>query len=335
MSHNPFWALRVHSTSDGGSSAKLQQMKVEELSAGDVLIQVHYSGVNYKDALAGTGKGKILKFFPLNAGIDASGIVLESKDPRFQPGQKVLVNGCGIGEIDDGGFAELINVKTDYVVPLPPGLTLRESMILGTAGFTAALALHRMEHNGQTPALGPIAVTGASGGVGSFAVQLFSHAGYEVHAISGKPEAVSYLKELGAHKVIAPADLELGNRPLESVKFGGAVDNVGGKLLSQLLAHTQLWGNVSSIGLADSAQLQTTVMPFILRGVSLLGASSNNTPMPLRHQLWQKLSQAWKPAKLDRIVTRTVQLRDLMTAFDDLLNRRVFGRILVEIRRED
>jgi len=328
----PFWSLRIHESA-GQPFAKLQQMTVDELSAGEVVIEVHYSSVNYKDALAATGAGKILKSFPLNGGIDASGIVLESQDPRFKPGQEVLVNGCGIGESYDGGYSEVLRVAADSVVPLPPGLSLRDAMILGTAGFTAALALHRMERNGQTPGLGPILITGASGGVGSFATQLFSQAGYEVHAVSGKHESINYLKTLGAKDVIAPNELNLGTRPLEKVRYGGAVDNVGGELLSQVLAHVQLWGNVASIGMAQSAELHTTVMPFILRGVSLLGTSSNNCTRIVRHEVWKKLGSAWRPKHLDQVVARTIQLKDLMDAFNDLLHRRVQGRIVVEIRK--
>lgn len=328
----PFWALRIHNSGDT-PFAKLQQMTVEELSPGEVTIEVHYSGINYKDALAGSGKGKILKTFPLNGGIDAAGVVIDSKDSRFSRGQEVLVNGCGIGESFDGGYAEVLRVKADSVVPLPSGLTMRESMILGTAGFTAALALYRMEVNGQRPELGPILVTGASGGVGSFAVQLFSQNGYEVHAASGKHESIRYLKNLGATQVIAPEELNLGTHPLEKSRYGGAVDNVGGELLSRLLAHIQLWGNVASIGLAQSHELHTTVMPFILRGVSLLGASSNNCTREVRHKIWSQLAGPWRPKQLEGIVARTVGLKDLIDAFDDLLHRRVQGRILVEIRK--
>ena len=332
MSANTFKALRVHKVGKQ-QEARLQDMAEEELSPGDVLIEVHHSGVNYKDALAVTGKGLILKNFPLNPGIDAAGIVLSSKDPRFAKGQAVLVNGCGTGEVVDGGFAQCLRVKAEFVVPLPNGLSSREAMLLGTAGFTAALALQRMEHNGQRPDLGPILITGASGGVGSFAVQLFAHAGYEVHAVSGKPEATNYLKELGARTVISPQDLQLGSRPLESVRFGGAVDNVGGRLLGQVLAHVQLWGNVAAVGLAESMELHTTVMPFILRGVSLLGTSSNNTPMPLRHELWQKLAGPWKPVHLERVHARTIGLQDIPQACEDLIGRKVQGRILVDVKR--
>ena len=330
---NPFWALRVHAP-EGKPFAKLQQVTLDDLSPGEVVIEVHYSSVNFKDALGATGKGKIFKKFPINAGIDSAGVVLTSIDARFKPGDKVIVTGCGIGESEDGGYSEVLRVKAEHVVPLPSGLSLRESMILGTAGFTAALARARMERNGQTPDLGPILITGASGGVGSIATQVFSQGGYEVHAVSGKHEAIKWLHDLGAKKVIAPGELGLGTRPLESVRYGGAVDNVGGKLLSQILAHVELWGNVASIGLADSAELHTTVMPFILRGVSLLGASSNNTTKELRLELWKKLAGEWKPKELERIVTRTVDLNNLMLAFEDLMNRKAHGRILVEIRKD-
>lgn len=329
----PFWALRIHE-SGGVPYAKLQQVHLEDLTAGEVVVEVCYSSVNYKDALAGSGRGRILKKFPLTAGIDAAGIVRESTDSRFTSGQKVLINGMGIGESYDGGYSEILRVHADSVAPLPEGLTLRESMILGTAGFTAALALKRMENNGQEPGKGPILITGASGGVGSFAVQMFAQKGYEVHAVSGKHEAINYLKKLGATNVIPPEELNLGHRPLEKVLYGGAVDNVGGKLLSQVLSHVQLWGNVASIGMAASSEFQTTVMPFILRGVSLLGASSNNSPMPLRHEIWKSLGSDLKPKYLEEIVTRTVGLKDLMEAFDDLMHRRVHGRILVEIRSD-
>lgn len=332
---NPFWALRIHAPqAEGDPYAKLQQVKLDDLTPGEVVVQVHYSSVNYKDALAATGKGKILKRYPLNGGIDAAGTVLSSIDGRFTPGQKVLITGCGIGENFDGGYSEILRVSGDSVVPLPEGLSLREAMILGTAGFTAALALHRMQENHQRPSMGPILITGASGGVGSFAVQLFAQEGYEIHAVSGKHEAIRYLKELGAHQVIPPNELNLGARPLETVRYGGAVDNVGGQLLSKLLSHIQLWGNVCSIGLADSAELKTTVMPMILRGVSLIGVSSNNTPMALRLNLWQKLATTWKPKHLEKTLTRTVGLKDLMLTLDELLHRKIHGRVLVELRKE-
>ncbi len=332
----PFWALRIHKPESGKGApyAKLQQMTVDDITPGEVVIEVHYSSANYKDALAATGRGPILKRFPLNGGIDASGVVLESSDARFTPGQKVIVTGCGLSEYYDGGYAEILRVQGDSVVPLPESLSLREAMILGTAGFTAALALHRLLENHQRPELGPMLVTGASGGVGSFAVQLLSQEGFEVHAVSGKHESLGYLKKLGATQVIPPGQLELGSRPLESVRFGGAIDNVGGRMLSQLLAHIQLWGNVCSIGLAESAELNATVMPFILRGVSLLGISSNNCPRELRISLWQRLAGPWRPRHLEDTLSRVVELKDLLLALEDIIHRRVQGRILVQIRKD-
>lgn len=322
-----FKALRVYAPGD----ARLETLLLDQLTDAAVTIEVQYSSINYKDALAVTGKGKILKSFPLIPGIDAAGVVVSSKDPRFKPGQEVFVTGCGIGESDNGGYTQYLTVNPDYLITKPQGLSLRESMILGTAGFTAALALKRMLHNGQRPEQGPILITGASGGVGSFAVELFARAGFTVHALSGKKEAAPVLKALGATEVLTPDELQLGQRPLESVKFGGAVDNVGGELLAKVLAHTQLWGNVASIGLAASHELHTTVMPFILRGVSLLGTSSNNTPWNLRQEIWQALSGPWKPKNLEATLTHTVSLNELPQACDDLINRKVRGRMLVSL----
>lgn len=331
---NTFWALRIHAPETKGAPyAMLEKMRVEDLTAGEVLIEVYYSSINFKDALAATGRGAILKRFPLNGGIDCAGVVAESIDPRFKPGDQVLVTGCGIGENDDGGYAEFIRVKADSVIPIPKGLTTRESMILGTAGFTAALALHRMLENHQRPDMGPIVVTGASGGVGSFAVQLFSQSGFEVHALSRKHSAIKYLKNLGAARVTEPAELNLGSRPLEKAQFGGAVDNVGGDMLARLLAHTNLWGNVCAVGLTDRPDLKMTVMPHILRGVSLLGISSNNCPRPLRDELWQKLAGPWRPRHLEETLNKTVGLRDLMLALDEVMHGQVQGRILVEIKQ--
>jgi acrylyl-CoA reductase (NADPH) len=330
----PFTALRAHQT-NGATTARLETIQLEDLTAGEVVVEVHYSSVNYKDALACTGRGRILKQHPLTPGIDAAGLVLKSSDSRFKPGEPVVITGCGIGENFDGGYSEILQVKADSVVPLPKGLTLKETMILGTAGFTAALALYRMLQNGQRPELGPIVVTGASGGVGSFATQIFSQLGFEVIAVSGKPKQHEFLKSLGAHIVQTPAQLELGTRPLETVRFGGAVDNVGGKTLSAILAHTQLWGNVASIGLAEGPELNATVMPFILRGVSLLGTSSNNTPMDVRLQIWKKLANEWKPKKLSELVTKTVTLHELPSVFDSFFDRTVHGRVLVQIKAKE
>ncbi len=323
-----FRACRVFED-EGRVAPQLVEMATEELSPGSVVVHVRWSGVNYKDALAVTGRGKILKRYPLNAGIDAAGTVESSEDPRFRPGDPVVVNGMGLGESHDGGFAEVLRVPGDWVVPLPAGLTLRESMILGTAGFTAGLAVARMELNGQAPDRGPIVVTGATGGVGSLAVSMLAGRGYRVLAVSGRPEHHDYLRRLGAAEVRTPAELELGSRPLETARFAGVVDSVGGELLGRLVRHVGLWGQVACIGMAASPQLEGTVFPLILRGVSLLGVSSGNCPMPLRREVWTRLGADLKPAHLDEIVSREVRLDAVIETAPLLVERRGLGRILV------
>jgi putative YhdH/YhfP family quinone oxidoreductase len=304
-------------------------METRDLSAGDVVVRVRWSGVNFKDALAVTGRGRILKRFPLNAGIDAAGIVESSEDARFRPGDEVVVNGMGLGESHDGGFAEVLRVPGDWIVPLPAGLTLREAMILGTAGFTAALAILRMELNGQRPDMGSVAVTGATGGVGSVAVSILAARGYAVTAVSGRPEHHGFLRALGATEVRTPEELGLGSRPLESARFGGAIDNVGGTLLAGLTRHVGPWGQVACIGMAASSDLETSVFPLILRGVSLLGISSGNCPMPLRTEVWKRLGDDLKPPGLDRIVSLEVPLDAVIATAPLLVERRGLGRILV------
>ena len=314
------------------TTARMVEMTVDDLSAGDVVIRAEWSGVNFKDALGVTGRAPIFKRLPLNAGIDVSGRVESSSDPRFRPGDAVLVNGMGLGESSDGGFAQFARVPAEWVVPLPAGLDLREAMVLGTAGFTAALALHRMEANGQSPDKGPIVVTGATGGVGSAAVSMLARRGYKVVAVTGRPEHEGYLRELGAHEVSTPEGLGLGSRPLESVRFGGAIDNVGGTLLAGLLRHVALWGNVAAIGNAAGPGFDGHVFPFILRGVSLLGASSANCPRALRTETWTRLGGDLRPPALDRIPSRTVRLAEVIAACESLMARRALGRVLVDCR---
>jgi putative YhdH/YhfP family quinone oxidoreductase len=325
-----FHAFRIHND-DTGYRAGLESMRVDDLSAGEVLIKTAYSSVNYKDALAGTGKGKILRRFPLNGGIDVAGRVIESRDPKFSEGDAVLCTGCGLSESRDGGYAEYARLQSDWTIPLPRGLSLREAMILGTAGFTAALALLRMQDNRQKPMLGPIAITGATGGVGMLATDIFARAGFEVHAISGKPERAGFLAMLGASEVLDRRELKLGNHALESVRFGGAVDSAGGNWLAQLLACTSPYGNVASIGLAADSKLDTTVMPFIIRGVSLLGVASAGTARDIRDEIWQHLGSDWKPAHLDAICTHETTLEGLPGVFDEMLAGRSFGRTVVRI----
>jgi NADPH2:quinone reductase len=307
------------------------QNAIPRFSQGEVLIRAEYSSLNYKDALGITGQGRIFKSLPMVGGIDVVGKVISSSVPDFRTGQSVLVTGCNLGETYWGGYSEIVNLPAEHVVPLPEGLTSEEAMILGTAAFTAALCYWRFIKNDQAPAMGPIAVTGASGGVGSFAVQLFSQQGFEVIAVSGRKEHSAYLKGLGASQCLTPAELNLGARPLESVKFGGVVDNVGGEQLAALCRHVQLWGNVGSIGLAGGAEFHSTVMPHILRGVSILGISSNNCTKEVRREIWKHLSGDWKPRDLEKIHQRTVGLDDLMITAEKLLNRELSGRVLVKL----
>lgn len=324
-----FDAFRIHSDASGYRSG-IESIALDDLNPGEVVIETAYSSVNYKDALAGTGRGKILRRFPLVGGIDVAGHVVASTDRAFKEGDAVLVTGSGLSETRDGGYARYARLESQWVIPLPAGLDLRESMILGTAGFTAALALFRMTENRQTPALGPLAVTGASGGVGSLAVDIFSSAGYQVHAISGKEEQAAYLRQLGASEVLG-RDALATTRPMDTARFGGGLDNVGGPMLAGLLAQTAPYGNVASAGLAATAELPTTVMPFIIRGVSLLGVASAGTARDIRGEIWRRLASDWKPRHLDRICTREATLGELTGVFDAMLSGDSLGRTLVRI----
>ncbi len=330
-----FRALRVHRV-EKTTEARFESLTLDELNAqaadSSVVIRTAWSGINYKDALAVTGKGRILRRYPLVAGIDGAGVVESSQDPRFKPGDEVLVTGCNLSETLDGGYAEYMRLPAEVVIPLPSGLSLQEAMLLGTAGFTAALAVRRLLENHQTPEMGPIAVTGATGGVGSVAIQILSRLGFEVVAITGKPEtSADYLKKLGANEVLDRRSIEMGKAPLESARWGGAVDNVGGELLDWLTRTVKPWGNIGSIGLAGGHELHTTVMPFILRGVSLLGIHSVECPMPWRLAIWEKLAGEWKPAALGDIENRRVELDGLPAACADIMAGTVQGRILVKV----
>lgn len=324
-----FRAFRIHSDASGYRSG-IESIALEDLNPGEVVIKAAYSSVNYKDALAGTGQGKILRRFPLVGGIDVAGHVVASTDPAFKEGDAVLVTGSGLSETRDGGYSEYARLDARWVIPLPAGLSLRESMLLGTAGFTAALGLLRMEDNRQTPALGPLAVTGATGGVGSLAVAIYRQAGYEVHAISGKSEHADYLKTLGAAEVLGREALAT-TRPMDSARFGGGLDNVGGPMLAALLAQTAPYGNVASCGLAASPELHATVMPFIIRGVSLLGVASAGTARDIREEVWRRLAGDWKPATLGQIHLCEVGLDGLPAVFADMLEGKSLGRTLVQL----
>ncbi|RYZ70089.1 MAG: acryloyl-CoA reductase [Lysobacteraceae bacterium] len=324
-----FSAFRIHDDQAGYRSG-IESISLDDLNPGEVVIRTAWSSVNFKDALAGTGQGKILRRFPLVGGIDVAGHVVASTDKAFKEGDPVLVTGSGLSETRDGGYAGYARLDSRWVIPMPSGLDLRESMILGTAGFTAALALYRMLENRQTPAHGPLAVTGATGGVGSLAVDIFSSAGFEVHAISGKADQADYLKSIGASQVLGREALA-STRPMESVRFGGGLDNVGGGMLASLLAQTAPYGNVASAGLVAGHDLPATVMPFIIRGVSLLGVASAGTARSVRDDIWRHLADDWKPAHLETICTREITLEGLPGVFNGMLSGASFGRTLVRI----
>ncbi len=326
-----FKALRVHQT-PSGPTALLESVTLADLTPGEVLVRVAFSGLNYKDALAVTGRGGVLRTYPRIAGIDFSGVVEHSSDTAFKPGERVLATGAGLGEWRDGGFAEYARVPAEALVPLPTGLSLLEAMALGTAGFTAALALRRMLENHQDPAQGPIAVTGATGGVGSIALALLKRAGFATAAITGKPQAGAFLRELGADEVIDRARLDLGSKPLEKAVWGGAVDNLGGEVLTYLTRTVKPWGNVACIGLAQSRALTGTVMPLILRGVSLLGIHSVQVPRAWRLAIWELLGGPWRPADIEaRIVRAVIGLESVPAAAQALIAGQAQGRFVVRL----
>jgi NADPH2:quinone reductase len=329
MTTQLFRAFRIHNDS-GTVTAGIENMTLDQLSPGDVTIRVHYSSVNYKDALAATGQGNILRSFPLNGGVDAAGVVVNSENELFSSGDEVLVTGCGLGESHDGGFSELLRVPADWVVPLPEGLSLFDAMALGTAGFTAALAIDRLEQNGQQPAQGTMVVTGASGGVGSVAIDLLDSRGYEVVAMTRKKDAAAYLEGLGAASVSDYDDL-ISDKPLQSAQWGGAVDSVGGKVLAGLISSTRPWGNIASIGMAAGSECHTTVMPFILRGVSVLGITSANCPMERRLRVWHRLVSDLRPGHLQQIVAGEIGMDDLPAVFEHLLQGKHQGRFVVKM----
>lgn len=325
-----FTAYRIHEIGKR-IVARFEEITLDNLCAGDVVIKAQYSSVNYKDALAATGRGKILRRFPLVGGVDVAGVVVSSADRRYRKGDKVLVTGCGLGEDHDGGYSEYARVKGEWVVPLPKGCTLKGAMALGTAGFTAALAIHRMEHNGLHPEGGPVVVTGATGGVGGFAVNMLAARGYEVVAVTGKREAQDYLKQLGASSMLLRSEINYGSRPLERAQWQGAVDSVGGDMLAWLTRTTNWWGSIACIGLAGGYELHTTVMPFILRGINLLGINSMATPRKLRLKVWQRIATDLKSRGSKLIAATTIPFDDLPQAFPKVLEGRHQGRIVVKI----
>ncbi len=323
-----FKAFRIYAGKEF-ERAGVESLTLNDLSAGEVVIKVEYSSVNYKDALAGTGQGKILRSSPLNGGIDLAGVVVCSENNQIKPGQSVLVNGSGLSEVHDGGYSQYARVPAEWVVTMPAGLNARTSMIIGTAGFTAALAIQRMQDNHQTPEHGPILVTGATGGVGSFAIQLLSQLGYPVVAMTRKQEQHEYLLSLGANDIIDFDEVKVDSASLHKGRWGGAIDTLGGETLAWLTKSVKPWGNIVSIGMAGGVKVETTAMPFILRGVSLLGVTSSACPQKMRKQTWEKLGNELLPNKLDQICTAEFSLEQLPEAFNNLLDGKSHGRQLV------
>jgi NADPH2:quinone reductase len=322
-----FSAFRVFD--EGGTiGGRVVEVSLDELSAGDVVIKAAYSSVNYKDALAATGTGKIMRRFPMVGGIDVSGSVVSSTDAAFSVGDAVLVTGYDLGVAHDGGFAQFVRVPAKWVVRVPEGLSLFDVMAIGTAGFTAALSLLELERIGLAPSTGPVIVTGATGGVGSMAVQLLAARGYTVTALTGKDTEHDYLRELGAEDVLSRHTLQMGTRPMEKATWAGAVDAVGGETLAWLTRTMMYNGAIAASGLTGGTELHTTVLPFILRGAKLLGIDSVMCPMETRSQVWRRLATDMRPARL-KTMAQEITLGELRPAFETLLKGAARGRYVV------
>ena len=316
---------------DGKVAGRFLQMSEDQLDPGEVTLRIAYSSVNYKDALAATGAGRIVRRYPCIAGIDMCGTVVESRDARFAKGDAVIATSYDIGVAHHGGYAEYGRVPADWVVPLPKGMNLFDAMALGTAGFTAALGIVRMEENGLQPGNGPVIVTGATGGVGSLAIDMLAKLGYHAVALTGKEAETAYLKELGAKEVMLRSSLDLAKiRPLDKALWAGAVDNLGGDVLAWVASTMKPNGTIASIGLAASMSLNTTVAPFILRGACLLGIDSGYCAMPLRRRVWERLATDMRPPHL-AAMTRTIQFDALPGVFDEFLQGRARGRVVVDL----
>ncbi|OTA17489.1 polyketide synthase family protein [Xenorhabdus vietnamensis] len=312
-------------------SASIQDINVSHLPSGNVVVDIHWSTLNYKDALAITGKGKIIRQFPMVPGIDFSGVVRHSEDPRFHVGQHVLLTGWGVGETHWGGLAEQARVSGEWLTPLPHGLSPRQAMIIGTAGFTAMLCVMALEQGVVTPESGKIAVTGASGGVGSTAITLLSQLGYSVTAISSKPDNQDYLLSLGAKEVLPVSDFNQPSRPLEKQRWAGVIDTIGGTVLATLLAQVNYNGTVAACGMASDSQLPTSVMPFILRNVRLQGVESVTVPASKRPAIWQRL-QKLLPDSFYQKTANEITLEQVIEHANKLIDNRITGRTIVKIR---
>lgn len=315
----------------GTVSAQIAERPLDELPPGDVLVRVVYSSLNYKDALAFTGHPGVNKVFPHVPGVDAAGEVAASNSSQFVTGDRVIVTGFDMGANRWGGYAEYVRVPADWLVPLPPGLTLRDSMVLGTAGFTAGLCIDALQRHDVVPDRGPVVVTGASGGVGSMAVSILASRGYHVAAVTGKTSAHDFLRQLGAAEILAREQFtDQSGRPLLSGHWAGGVDTVGGSGLSTMLRSMRHSGCVAACGLADSSELPITVFPFILRAVTLAGVDAAWCDLALRHAIWQRLAGAWRPAQLNTMA-QYCALSDLPQYVDSILHGRIMGRVVVHV----
>jgi putative YhdH/YhfP family quinone oxidoreductase len=313
-------------------SAGFKQLTLDDLPAGEVLIKVAYSSVNYKDGLASIAEGKIVRSYPFVPGIDLAGTVAESNDSRFNVGDEVIATSYALGVSHFGGYSEYARVKADWIVPLPAGLTLKEAMALGTAGFTAALAIHQLEKNGLRPQNGPVLVTGATGGVGSIGINILNSLGYTVSASTGKSSEHDYLKELGASEILSREESSAeSNRPLEKERWAGGLDSVGGSTLAYLIRTTRYGGSIASYGNTGGPNVNTTVFPFILRAINVLGIESVNCPMELRRLLWHRLASDYKPAHLLDTIGHEVSFEELPQTLATILKGGIRGRMIIKI----
>lgn len=331
MQGNSFRAYRNYLGKDGQSFGQFDLIRIDDLTPGDVVVKVAYSSVNYKDALVSTGKGSILKSSPLVGGIDLAGTVISSDINDFEVGDQIIAAGHTLSERIDGGYSEFARLPANAVTKLPKGLSLRDAITIGTAGVTAAVAIIRMEDNGLRPEDGPVAVTGATGGVGSFAIDILSTRGYEVTALTRKKEETAYLEKLGANKILILDEIEMMNKELNSALFAGAIDNLGGDILRWLISSVKPLGSVACIGLVVDDRLSCSIMPFILRSVSLLGINSHVTPKLLDCAPWDRLATDLRPSRLDIITRRVVTLDELPVIFNDYINGAIVGRTIVKI----
>ncbi len=333
MSNQTYRAYVVDETAENVFERNIKDRSINDLPEGDVLVKVHYSSLNYKDALSATGNRGVTRKFPHTPGVDAAGVVEESGDSRFESGQEVIVHGYDLGCNTWGGFGEYIRVPADWVVTLPKGLSLRESMIYGTAGYTAAYSVLRLQELGVKPEMGEVLVTGATGGVGSVAVAILAKAGYQVVASTGKTDQAEFLLNLGAKEVISREDSkDQSGKPLLKSRWAGTVDTVGGKILATAIKSTNPRGVVTCCGNVASADLPINVYPFILRGVSLVGIDSQDSPIKLRQQIWDRISSEWKLDQLEQLTTE-ITLQDLDSNIELILQGRQKGRVLVNLNQ--